>query len=76
MNVDQKRYVAMLQDSSAPVGLYLLKNKYIYVGFKRNAIRSFDVSRYGRPQRYFKIPDDKIKVLKNKYPSFNKFLEI
>ena len=71
MNADQKQHVAMLQDSSANVGLYLLKNKSIYVGFKRTAIRSFNITRSCRPQRYFEISDDKLKVLKNKYPNFS-----
>ena len=47
------------------------KNNFVYCGFKRNTQINGNILRYGRPQRYFKIPDYKLKVLKNKYPNFS-----
>ena len=65
MNVDQERYVAYY------LGIYQIKNNFVYCGFKRNAQKNGNILRYAHPQRYFKIPDDKLKVLKNKYPNFS-----
>ena len=70
MNNKQKSYIFFVQNKTYMQDVFFRQGVRIFVGFKKVS-KKRNIIRYSYPKRYFKIQDDKLKVLKNKYPNFN-----